>query len=59
MAGSSCNAVAVTGDKTRIISGHYDGSVRIYSLKNGELIHSFNNLHESSVTSISFDLDGN
>ena len=59
LCGSSCNSILATGDKTRIISGHYDGSARIYSAKTGELIKSYKDLHDGSITSVSLDLDGN
>jgi len=59
LCGSSCNSLLATADKTRIISGHYDGSARIYSTKTGELIKSYKNLHDGSITSVNLDLDGN
>jgi WD40 repeat protein len=38
---SSVRAVAVTGDSTRVISGSYDNTVKVWNLETGEVIATF------------------
>lgn len=59
MCGSSCTSLKVAKDNLRIISAHTDRSVKIFSLKTGEQIASFKDIHDSAITSIDLTEDNN
>lgn len=50
-------AVAVSSDGTRILSGGWDNTGRIWDATSGALLHTFT-LHEDWITSVAFSPDG-
>ena len=59
LCGSSIYDLCVTSDKSRIISGHLDKTVKIYSTKTGEKIREFKDIHEAGLTCVTLSADNN
>ncbi|KAH8798569.1 quinon protein alcohol dehydrogenase-like superfamily [Flagelloscypha sp. PMI_526] len=56
--GSTVNSVALSPDGTRIVSGSFDNTVRVWDAASSEELRRFDG-HRYSVTSVAFSPDGN
>lgn len=54
---SSCHCVTLTPEDSILGSGHFDGHVRLWSSRNGEIIHDLP-VHDRPVTSLIVSPDG-
>jgi len=45
------------GSDSFLVSGHKDGALRFWNLKNGNLIHEIKDLHSEAVTGITCSND--
>ncbi|MGL5880165.1 MAG: WD40 repeat domain-containing protein, partial [Xenococcaceae cyanobacterium] len=53
---NSVKAVAITPDNQKIVSGSSDGTVKIWDIDSGEMLHSFDGC--ASVASVAVTPDG-
>ena len=51
---SVCNALDVAADGYTCTSGHLDGVVRTWDLRNGKNVHEMRTIHEMAVTSVNY-----
>ena len=49
---SACNTIAVLPNESNFITGHLDGALRFWSLKNEKKVHEIKDAHSDSITSI-------
>ena len=56
---SACFTIDTIPSETEIISGHLDGTLRLWWAKNEEKIHEMKDLHTDTITSVTISADGN
>eukprot|EP01121_Diplochlamys_sp_Union-15-3_P016425 TRINITY_DN5575_c0_g1_i2.p1 TRINITY_DN5575_c0_g1~~TRINITY_DN5575_c0_g1_i2.p1 ORF type:complete len:241 (+),score=45.70 TRINITY_DN5575_c0_g1_i2:373-1095(+) len=55
---SSCNDIGMSVDGMILCSGHFDGALRFWDAKSGELAHEVESLHSGQITSTKVSPDG-
>lgn len=58
MCGSTCYAVNITSDGAGIVSGHFDGSLRLWDYRTGAMERSIKGLHSSQLLSVQLGVSG-
>jgi WD40 repeat protein len=49
---STCNDVSLLSDGQTIVSGHFDGAVRFWDLRNGQQVQEMAAVHERELISV-------
>lgn len=52
MCASSCGSLCMTVDGNVIVSGHFDGTLRFWDVRKGDLTHEVEGLHSLQMTSV-------
>ena len=58
MCGSTCYDVCITSDGAGIVSGHFDGSLRLWDYRTGAMERSIKGLHGSQLLSVQLGASG-
>jgi WD40 repeat protein len=54
---SSCFSMDTTNEDNLVVSGHLDGTLRLWSVITGQLVHQIKDLHDGLITSVSISND--
>jgi WD40 repeat protein len=52
MCASSCGALCMTVDGNIVVSGHFDGTLRFWDVRKGDIVHEVEGLHSLQMTSV-------
>lgn len=55
---SSLNDLCLAPDGTLLVSGHIDHHLRFWDIKNGEVVHVMDGIHDNQITSVALSPDG-